>query len=225
MCMWRNVTDNVASKFRVLVPRGSYWQSLAILNDFVNPYIEEALALSDEDLQKRTDSDNNYTFLHALASHTRDRKVLRDQIVAVLLAGRDTTACTLSWLFYELSMHPEVVQKLRREIVEVVGLEKPPTYANLKSMRYLQHTMNEVLRLYPVIPYNVRVALKDTTLPRGGGPDGNAPVGITAKTICAYSPLLMQRRPDLYPAPSPSFPPVEEFAPDRWSSWTPKAWT
>ena len=66
--------------------------------------------------------------------------MLRDQIVAVLLAGRDTTACTLSWLFYELSRHPEVTKKLRQEVQDVVGLEghPMPTYENLKKMRYLQ---------------------------------------------------------------------------------------
>ena len=86
----------------------------------------------------------------ALASYTRDRDVLRDQIVAVLLAGRDTTAVTLSWLFYELSRHPQIVQKLRAEIMNFVGVDRHPTYSDLKSMRYLAHTLNETLRLYPV---------------------------------------------------------------------------
>ena len=60
--------------------------------------------------------------------------------MAVLLAGRDTTACTLSWLFYELSNHPQVVRKLRQEVQDVVGIEGQPvpTYENLKGMRYLQ---------------------------------------------------------------------------------------
>jgi cytochrome P450 len=78
----------------------------------------------------------------------------------------------MSWLFYELSTHPHVVEKLRAEIIKHVGLEREPTYDDLKSMRYLQHTLNEIMRLYPAVPYNVRVALKDTTLPRGGGVDG-----------------------------------------------------
>jgi cytochrome P450 len=34
----------------------------------------------------------------------------------------------------------------------------------------------------------------------------------------------MQRRPDLYPAPSPTFAPVEKFSPDRWENWQPKPW-
>lgn len=121
-----------------------------MVNNFVEQYIDQALQLPLDELEKMTKSDEGYTFLHELASYTRDRRVLRDQLVAILLAGRDTTANTLSWLIYELSRHPEVVRKLRDEIFKIVGREREPTYADLKSMRYLQHTMNETLRLYPV---------------------------------------------------------------------------
>jgi Cytochrome P450 len=104
----------------------------------VNPYIQQALRLSPEELETKTKSESGYTFLHALASYTRDRKVLRDQLVNVLLAGRDTTASTLSWTFYELGRHPKVFQRLRAEIIDTVGLERPPTYNDLKDMKYLQ---------------------------------------------------------------------------------------
>lgn len=180
------------------------------------------------------------TISQALAAYTRDRKVLRDQLYAVLLAGRDTTACTLSWTIYELSKAPQVVAKLRQEILDVVGLERAPTYADLKNMRYLQHIMNEVLRLYPgkthfsrhvdplltcpVVPFNVRVALQDCTLPRGGGPNGDEPIGIPEGTPIGYSTLIMQRREDLYPSKESGFPPVLDFVPERWDLWTPKSW-
>ena len=161
-----------------LVPRKKFLANLKVIDNFINQYIDRALQLSPDELEKVSKSDEEYTFLHALASYTRDRKVLRDQLIAVLLAGRDTTAVTLSWMFYELSRHPQVVEKLQQEIEQFVGRERPPTYDDLKSMRYLQHTLNETLRLYPVVPYNIRVALKDTVLPRGGGPDGTEPMGI-----------------------------------------------
>lgn len=109
-----------------------------MINEFVNPYIDDSLRLTQEELATKTKSEEGYTFLHALASFTRDRKVLRDQLVAVLLAGRDTTASTLSWTFYELSRSPEITRKLREEIINRVGLDKAPTYDDLKSMKYLQ---------------------------------------------------------------------------------------
>jgi cytochrome P450 len=121
-----------------LMPRGKFHKELKVINEFVNTFIDDTLCLSPEELQKTTKSDEAYTFLHALASYTRDRNVLRDQLVAVMLAGRDTTACTLSWTIYELSRHSEVVEKLRQEMLQQVGASRMPTYADLKNMRYLQ---------------------------------------------------------------------------------------
>jgi cytochrome P450 len=150
----------------------------------------------------------------------------------VLLAGRDTTACTLSWLFHELSKQSQIVNKLRKEIAAVAGLNTP-TYDHLKSMRYLNHVINETLRLYPIVPYNVRTALTDTTLPRGGGKDGMQPIGITRGTLITYSTFIMQRREDMYPKKifsreddmKKTFPDPMAFVPERWEEWTPKPWT
>lgn len=207
-----------AGPLNPLVPRKTFFKGIKVIDEFVNPYIDRTLRLSPEELSTKTKTEEGYTFLHALAGFTRDRKVLRDQLVAVLLAGRDTTASTLSWTFYELARHPEVVQKLRAEILETVGLERAPTYDDLKNMKYLQNTMSETLRLYPVVPFNVRLALKDTTLPRGGGPDGLSPVGILKDTPIGYSTLVMQRRADLTPDNT------LVFSPERWETWQPKPW-
>ncbi|KAL6714619.1 hypothetical protein ACLMJK_008044 [Lecanora helva] len=208
--------------FNKLIPRKTFWAGLKVINAFVEPFIEQVLRMNKSDLSEKS----SQSFLHALAATgTRDRKIIRDQIVAVLLAGRDTTAGALSCTFLELSAHPEIVRKLRREIVEKIGSRRAPTYEELKSMSYLQHVMNETLRLYPGVPFNVRMALRDTTLPTGGGPDGTEPLGILKNTNIGYSPLYMQRRTDLFPPESPDFPHVLTYAPERWEKWTPKAWT
>ncbi|KAI1394230.1 cytochrome P450 52A11 [Hypoxylon trugodes] len=213
-----------AGPLRAFVPLGSFRRGLKVVNEFCGTYIDRALRLTPEELATRTKSDQDYTFLHELASFTRDRKVLRDQLVAVLLAGRDTTAATLSFVFYELGRRPDVVRKLRREIIERVGLERTPTYADLKAMKYLQNVINETLRLYPSVPFNVRTALRDTTLPRGGGPDGSLPMPLLKDTPVGYSTLVMQRRTDLYPPASEKFADPGEFSPERWYEWQPKPW-
>lgn len=135
-----------------LIPRGTYRAALKVINAFVEPFIEQVLRLNVSDLKEKT----NQSFLDALAAtETLERNAIRDQVMAVLLAGRDTTASALSFTFKELSAQPEIVRKLRREILENVGPNRPPTYEDLKGMPYLQHTMNETLRLYPSVPYNV----------------------------------------------------------------------
>ena len=214
-----------AGPAKIMIPTKTFHEGLRVMEDFIQPIIERTLQLSPEELEKKGKSDEGYTFLHALATYTRDRKVLRDQLTAVLLAGRDTTACTLSWMFYHLSLDPKIVAKLRTEILDRVGTHTSPTYDDLKAMKYLTWTINETLRLYPIVPFNVRMSLKDTTLPRGGGPDGSQPMGVPAGTPIGYSTLVLQRREDIYPPVSAKFPPHLDFAPERWEHWTPKAWT
>ncbi|KAI1106644.1 cytochrome P450 52A11 [Jackrogersella minutella] len=206
---------------RHFLPMKSFRSGLEVVNEFCNVYIERALRLSPSELATKTKADEGYTFLHELASFTRDRKVLRDQLVAVLLAARDTTAATLSFAFYELARHPDAVRRLRAEIAGQVGLARTPTYEDLKSMKFLQNVISETLRLYPAVPFDVRTALQDTTLPRGGGPDGAAPLPVLAGTAVTYSTLAMQRRADLYPSDAED---ARAFAPQRWARWQPRPW-
>lgn len=212
------------SPFQAVTPRHRYNRGIAIINQFVMPYIEQALALPQDELEKVSnfDRDNNFTFLHSIARHTRDPSVVRDQLVAVLLAGRDTTAATLSWTFFELCRYPEKLAKLRREVLGTVGRTGTPNYDDLKSMIYLRHTLNETLRLYPAVPYNLRAALEDTTLPPGT--PGQPPISVVQGDIVIYSTLAMQRRKDLYPPISETFADPAVFSPERWESWTPKPW-
>lgn len=202
----------------------TYWAGVYAMNDYLSKYIDQALRLSPEELQANDKADKGYSFLHAIAGFTRDRKLLRDHLVAVMLAGRDTTAATLSWCLYELARHPEAVTKLRQEILETLGSDESarPTYENLKNMAYLKAVVNETLRLYPVVPINSRAAFKDTTLPRGGGPDGSEPLAVLKDTRIIYSPYIMQHRQDIYPPVSDTFADPEVFSPERWMNWFPK---
>ncbi|KAI2620050.1 cytochrome P450 monooxygenase CYP539B5 [Hypoxylon sp. NC1633] len=188
---------------------------------FVMPYIEQALSLPRNELEKLSNSDKHFSFLHSVARCTRNRQVLRDQILVLLLAGRDTTAATLSWAFYELSKYPDKFKKLRDEIINSVGRTRTPTYEDLKKMSYLRCTLNETLRLYPSVPYNMRTALEDTTLPTT---PGNPPISVVKGDVVIYSTLAMQRRKDLYPPTSEKFEDPDIFSPSRWENWTPKPW-
>jgi cytochrome P450 len=70
-------------------------QACRICHDFVDSAVKKALEYSTE---KTVDSEkSSYTFIDALIQETRDPKALRDQCLNILLAGRDTTACCLTW--------------------------------------------------------------------------------------------------------------------------------
>lgn len=213
--------------FNFLLSRKKFRQELKVMDEFIQPYIQKALSLSAEELDQKLSK--RETFLDALARFTRDPRVLRDQLVAVLLAGRDTTAATLSFCLFELSRHPDVVRKLRAEIRDRLGVGpsgKKPGYVDLKEMKFLNAVLNETMRFYPVVPFNVRYSLHDTTLPRGGGPDGAAAVGVRGDTRIIYSTMLMQRSPEHYDPPgSPNYIDPAKWIPQRWmSGWQPKPW-
>lgn len=55
-----------------------------------------------------------------------------------------------------------------------------------------------VLRLYPSVPLNSRVAFRDTVLPTGGGPDGRSPLFIPKGQRVDYSVYALHRRRDIY---------------------------
>jgi len=125
----------IGSLWRFYCP-SDYWSSLKTLNDVIEPYVDMAIA----DQSEKTETGN---FVEALAQVTKDRKILRDQLVNTLLAGRDTTAAILSWLFFELSYRPEIYAKLREEVLGVLGTDGKPTYKDLKDLKYLQSCINE----------------------------------------------------------------------------------
>ncbi|KAJ6179432.1 hypothetical protein N7519_009893 [Penicillium mononematosum] len=184
------------------------------VHSFVDKVVSNALAASQSE-KKPSNEKSSYVFLEALLEVTRDPIELRSQLLNILLAGRDTTASLLSWTTLMLSRHPDVFTKLRETILSNFGTYSNPeniTFATLKSCQYLQHVMNEVLRLYPVVPFNRRNATRDTTIPRGGGPDGQDPVYIRKGQSVIYTTHVMQRRKDLWG------PDADEFKPERWTS-------
>ena len=84
-----------------------------------------------------------YPFIFDLHTEYQDRSLIRDQLFNVLLAGRDTTACTMSWTIFHLVRHSEMLQQLREEINEVTGSETVITRSHTRKMSYLNAVLNE----------------------------------------------------------------------------------
>lgn len=69
-----------------------------------------------------------------------------------LVAGRDTTANCLIWVFYELHRNPEILARVREELdTQLAG--RSPTYEDITSrLPYMHAVVQETLRLYPSVP-------------------------------------------------------------------------
>ena len=132
---------------------------------------------------------------------------LRDVITNFLVAGRDTTAAALSWAFYELSKHPDVVEKIVAEVKNICfGTDGHPDYSfdNMNKLSYAHAVIMEVLRLHPPVPNDCKVAVRATTLPDG--------TYVPAGTLVSYLPLAMGRNTEIWGDDA------EEFKPERFLS-------
>ncbi|KAI0358372.1 cytochrome P450 [Trametes cingulata] len=180
----------------------------AAIDKFINPILVDALerkAKKGQDADEKVSEED--TLLSQLLKVTDGYNIIHDEIVNILLAGRDTTACTLTFAVYRLAEQPEILQRLREEVLSVVGPTRRPTYDDVRNMKYLRAVINETLRLYPPVPFNVRCAIKDTFLP---SKTGDKPIFVPKGMRCLYSVFMMHRRKDLWG------PDALKFDPDRF---------
>ncbi|KUJ17437.1 n-alkane-inducible cytochrome P450 [Mollisia scopiformis] len=148
--------------------------------------------------------------LNELAKETDDRKLIRSQILNILQAAEDGAAIIISNTLFLLSRHPDVQRTLREEISTINA--QIPTFEVLKSMKYLRKVINESLRVLPLAPNNSRVALKDTILPRGGGPHGKDPVFVEKGMIYGTNSYILHRDKETWGEDA------DDFKPERWET-------
>ncbi|KAL4910011.1 hypothetical protein BDW74DRAFT_46676 [Aspergillus multicolor] len=216
--------------FRGLVRNKAFDEDCRVVHKAVDAYVSEALSqrmnLAPGSFSKDDESEKErYDLLSELASSLSDGVQIRNELLNVLLAARDTTASLLSSVFFMLARHPKVWKRLEREVLDEFGLapRSPeqglgqgqeqcplPTYTQLREMKYVRAILNEALRLFPPVPTNIRCAARHTSFPRGGGPDGSQPIFVAKGTIVHYAMWTMHRSTDIYG------PDAEEFRPERW---------
>jgi len=124
---------------------------------------------------------------------------LRDEVMTLLLAGHETTAVTLSWIWLLLARHPEVEQKLHSELDNVLG-SRAPGAQDLPGLIFTDCVVKEAMRLFPPAWALVRTATTDIDL---GG------YTIPAGSSVVVSQWVMHRDPRFYVEP-------ELFWPERW---------
>jgi cytochrome P450 len=125
---------------------------------------------------------------------------LCDEVLTMLVAGHETTATALSWVWALLDGHPEVEAKLHAELDTVLG-GRLPTVEDVPKLAYTRMVVEEAMRLYPPAYIWSRAVKEDDVI---GG------FRIPAGTTVDISPYLTHRHPDFWERP-------EEFLPERFS--------
>jgi cytochrome P450 len=125
---------------------------------FVGQFVQKALDyraayVDGKDTAKA--QGQQYVFIYELSKQTADRTVLTDQILNILLAGRDTTAGILSITFFILARRPDIWNRLRDEVLTVQG--ERPCFEDLKSMTYLTWVLKESKSAPPLPQRKMRV--------------------------------------------------------------------
>lgn len=169
----------------------------------LNRTIDKLIAVRREQLAREPEPSD---LLSALLS-TRDEDgaslspgELRDQLLTLYVAGHETTSHALTWAFYLLSQHAEVVNELREEYARVLG-KRAPQFEDVPALKYTECVVKEALRLYPPVFVVPRYARDDATVGRYFVPKGSEVI------LWIYH---TQRDPRFFPEP-------ERFRPERFS--------
>jgi cytochrome P450 len=118
-----------------LFPGKELTDSVNTCRKFIDRYVGKAMA------EGKT-KEGSYVFMHEMIDSGASPEYVRDQLMSMILAGRDTTASVLTALFWTLARRPEVVAKLKAEIATQLGTAAP-TWEQMKDMTYLNWVLKE----------------------------------------------------------------------------------
>jgi cytochrome P450 len=118
-------------------------KAIKICHAYIQKFVDNALRFRQEmDAAKSAGTkDEKYYFIQEVAKQTTDKKRIREELINILLAGRDTTASLLSNMFFQIAKRPDIYAKLRDEVASLEG--RTPTYAELRNLKYLKWCLNE----------------------------------------------------------------------------------
>jgi cytochrome P450 len=126
---------------------------------------------------------------------------VRDEVITMFVAGHETTAAAMAWVWYLLSQHPAVEARLHAELDQVLG-GRAPTIADLPKLTYARMVLDEAMRLYPPAPgTSARLALAE---------DEICGVKIPKGANVVVAPWILHRHSTLWDRP-------ERFDPERFA--------
>eukprot|EP00300_Choanocystis_sp_HF-7_P014004 c18535_g1_i5.p1 GENE.c18535_g1_i5~~c18535_g1_i5.p1 ORF type:complete len:497 (+),score=85.47 c18535_g1_i5:752-2242(+) len=127
---------------------------------------------------------------------------LRDVVINFILAGRDTTAGTMSYVIWELMRNYTVLQRVQNESAQFLMPQDKDVMKHPACLPYLHAVVLETLRLHPQVPLQVKFAIKDDVWPDGTKIRASQPVVVTA--------YAMGRNPNVWGKDA------TDFRPERW---------
>jgi len=162
-------------------------------------------------IEQRRASTEEHDDLLAMLLEARDEesgegmedKQLRHEVLTIFGAGHETTANALTWTWYLLAQHPDILQRLQNELKEVLA-GRTPTVKDLRNLPYCKQVLEEAMRLYPPAPILARRVREETTL------NG---YNIPSNSIMVASIYNIHRHPYFWSEPEKFDP--ERFAPEN----------
>ncbi|MCA9945151.1 MAG: cytochrome P450 [Ardenticatenaceae bacterium] len=199
-------SDRIGEAVNTLVeigkPKRRRFQEMAkVLDDIVYGLIDRRLAQPHREQRDLLDMLTQARYEDS--GERMEKRQVRDEVMSLLIAGHETTANTLSWLWYLLAQHPAIVAKIEAEL-DVVLHGRFPTTQDFAQLEYSNKVIKESMRLYPSAWSISRHALADDEI---GG------YHIPAGAIVALSPYTLHRHPAFWPEPE-TFDP-ERFTPEQ----------
>ncbi|KAE8667922.1 cytochrome P450 86B1-like [Hibiscus syriacus] len=137
-----------------------------------------------------------------------DDKFLRDTVLNMMLAGRDTTSAALTWFIWLVSKHPTVENKIIEELESIIVPPEETKKRRLfnadevKNLVYLHGALCETLRLYPPVPFQHKDTVEADVLPSGHRVDPNMRILFNLYSMGRMNSIWGE---DCY-----------EFKPERW---------
>jgi cytochrome P450 len=126
---------------------------------------------------------------------------LVDECVTLFAAGHETTANALTFTFWLLARHPDVLARLRAEVDQAVGPGRLPAIDDLDALPYTRMVVAESMRLYPPAWIQGRQAIQDLEL---------AGQRVRRGQVVFVSQWVTHRDPRWWPDP-------ERFDPERFA--------
>lgn len=125
---------------------------------------------------------------------------VREQILIFMLAGHETTSMSLTFALHLLGRHPDIQQRVRDEVRQVLGGKQPTAAQLIGELPFTTAVLKEAMRLYPAAPITGRQSLEDTVI---SGHD------VPANSDVILSVWSIHHRADLWPEP-------DRFNPERF---------